>query len=152
MVAPLHVEKSDSNNNCGQSVRSTNIGRRWHVSVLPTLVLARSANDAGASTAAQSGRTKGTARLSYGSGKTKGEASQSSSIPLLPLREPAPPTLDDAGTYPSCQRCFAATLRVRQDERRSVPNPLYTIPDSTRTSILASGLWRKPKKLFITFE
>ena len=36
-------------------------GDRWHVSVLPTLVLARSANDAGASTAAQSGRTKGTA-------------------------------------------------------------------------------------------
>ena len=120
MVAPLHVEKSDSNNNCGQSVRSTNIGRRWHVSVLPTLVLARSANDAGASTAAQSGRTQGTARLPYGSGKTKGEASQSSSIPLLPLREPAPPALDDAGTYPSCQRCFAATLRVRQDERRGV--------------------------------
>jgi hypothetical protein len=31
--------------------------------VLTTLVLARSANDAGASTAAQSGRTKGTAQL-----------------------------------------------------------------------------------------
>jgi len=58
-------------------------GDRWHLSVLPTLVLVRSANDAGgldihsvnaasaasyaqtewkeASTAAQSGRTKGTA-------------------------------------------------------------------------------------------
>jgi len=38
-------------------------GDRWHLSVLPTLVLARSANDAGASTAAQLGRTKGTAQL-----------------------------------------------------------------------------------------
>ena len=38
-------------------------GDRWHLSVLPTLVLARSANDAGASTAAQSGRTKSTAQL-----------------------------------------------------------------------------------------
>jgi hypothetical protein len=36
-------------------------GDLWHVSVLPTLVLARSTNGAGASTAAQSGRTKGTA-------------------------------------------------------------------------------------------
>ena len=35
------------------------IGRRWHLSISSTLVLARSANDAGASTAAQSGRTKG---------------------------------------------------------------------------------------------
>ena len=34
-------------------------GDHWHLSVLPTLVLARSANDAGASPAAQSGRTKG---------------------------------------------------------------------------------------------
>jgi hypothetical protein len=63
--------------------------------VLTTLVLARSANDAAASTAAQSGRTKGTAlflpvrptphalarirltnaaaQLPYGSGETKGE-------------------------------------------------------------------------------
>src|SRR2546426_6657135 len=72
-------------------------GRRWHLSVLPTLVLVRSANDAGAATAAQSGRTKGTAlflsvlptplrgyccavrqnerQLPYGSRKTKGEGS-----------------------------------------------------------------------------
>jgi hypothetical protein len=35
------------------------MGRRWHLSISSTLVLARSANDAGASTAAQSGRTKG---------------------------------------------------------------------------------------------
>jgi hypothetical protein len=53
------------------------IGRRWHLSISSTLVLARSANDAGASTAAQSGRTKGTSHLPYGSGETKGE---------LPLR------------------------------------------------------------------
>jgi len=46
---------------------------RWHVSVSPTVVLARSANDAGASTAVQSGRTKGTSQLPYGSGETIGE-------------------------------------------------------------------------------
>ena len=45
-------------------------GIRWHLCVSPTLVLARSANDAGASTAAQSGRTRGTAQLPYGSGET----------------------------------------------------------------------------------
>jgi hypothetical protein len=50
-------------------------------------------------------------------------------------------TTGDAGTYPSCQRCCAATLRVRQDERRSVPTQPFPTPAPTRPGTLAPDLW-----------
>jgi hypothetical protein len=54
------------------------------------------------------------------------------SKPVKFLGDARTPTQGDAGTYPSCQRCFAATLRVRQDERRSVPTLLQLNPESGR--------------------
>src|SRR6266851_9614220 len=112
MVAPLHVEKSDSNNNCGQSVRSTNIGRRWHVSVMPTFLRSyptgwarrkekrpnppqfHSCHYANQlhqrwTTLARIRLANAASQLPYGSGKTKGEASQIHSTPSPTLREPA---------------------------------------------------------------
>jgi hypothetical protein len=47
-------------------------GIRWHLSVSPTLVLARSSN-AAAQLPYGSVGTRGTAQLPYGSGETQGE-------------------------------------------------------------------------------